>query len=123
MKYTDIDFRYILKSNFEVEISGVVSVPLCKDADDEDFEITFEKENGFTTPNLYIIHHGVDITGRTIEQDFEIDKLKELFTGDFMFLTRICDNMETNRIIDLDEAYLVINGTDFETIMGEQKGD
>ena len=35
-----------------------------------------------------------------------------------MFLTRICDNMETNRIIDLDEAYLVINGTDFETVMG-----
>lgn len=120
MEYTDVDFRYILKSNFEVEISGVVSVPLCEDADDDDFEITFEKEDGFTTPNLYIQHNGVELTQRyrTDKQDFEIDKLKELFTGDFMFLTRICDNMETNRIIDLDEAYLVINGTDFETVMG-----
>ena len=36
MEYTDVDFRYILKSNFEVEISGVVSVPLCEDADDDD---------------------------------------------------------------------------------------
>lgn len=120
MEYTDVDFRYILKSNFEVEISGVVSVPLCEDADDDDFEITFEKEDGFTTPHLYIQHNGVELTQRyrTDKQDFEIDKLKELFTGDFMFLTRICDNMETNRIIDLDEAYLVINGTDFETVMG-----
>lgn len=120
MEYTDVDFRYILKSNFEVEISGRVSVPLCEDADDDDFEITFEKEDGFTTPHLYIQHSGVELTQRyrTDKQDFEIDKLKELFTGDFMFLTRICDNMETNRIIDLDEAYLVINGTDFETVMG-----
>lgn len=116
---TDVDFRYILKSNFEVEISGTVEVPNDEDADDEEFEITFEKDDGFTTPNLFIKHYGVEITGRTDEQDFEIDTLKELFCGDFLFLTRISDNAETNKVIDLGEAYLVINGADFETIMGE----
>lgn len=117
---TDVDFRYILKSNYEVEISGTVTVPDNEDADDDEFEITFDKEGGFTTPNLYIQHYGVELTQRyrTDKQDFEIDKLKELFTGDFLFLQRICDNIEGNKIIDLGEAYLVINGTDFETIMG-----
>ena len=113
---TYVDFRYILKSNFEVEISGTVEFP--NDEDDDDFEITFEKDDGFTTPNLFIKHYGVEITGRTDEQDFEIDTLKQLFCEDSLFLTRISDNAETNKIIDLGEAYLVINGTDFETIMG-----
>lgn len=115
---TYVDFRYILKSNFEVEISGTVEVPNDEDADDDDFEITFEKDDGFTTPNLFINHYGVEITGRTDEQDFEIDTLKQLFCEDFLFLTRISDNAETNKVIDLGEAYLVINGADFETIMG-----
>lgn len=117
---TDVDFRYILKSNFEVEISGTVEIPKDEDADDEEFEITFEKDDGFTTPNLFIKHYGVGLTqlGRTDKQDFEIDTLKQLFCEDFLFLTRISDNAETNKVIDLGDAYLVINGADFETIMG-----
>lgn len=117
----DVDFRYILKSNFDVEISGTVSVPTEEDADDEDFQIDFQKEDGFTTPNIYIQHNGVDTTGRTEEQDFEIDTLKTLFTEDFLFLTMISDNAETNKIIDVGDAYLVINGTDFETLYAQNE--
>lgn len=110
----DVNFRYILKSNFDVEISGTVEIPNDEDASDDEFEITFEKEGGFTTSNIYIKHYGVDIKGRTDEQDLEIDKLKMLFCEDFLFLQRICDYAETNKILDLGETYLVINEADFE---------
>ena len=117
---TYVDFRYILKDNYDVEISGTVEIPPNEDADDSEFEITFDKEDGFTTPNLYIKHYGIGLTqlGRTDQQDYELDKLKNLFCEDFLFLTRICDNIDTNKIIDLGEVYLVINQADFETIMG-----
>lgn len=112
---TYVKFRYILKSNFEVEISGTVEVPTDADAEDADFGILFEKEDGLTTPHLFVKHAGVDISGRTAKQNFEVDTLKQVFCEDFLFLTRISDNVEETKIIDVGEAYIVLNGADFET--------
>ncbi len=113
----DVNFRYILKSNHNVEISGTVHIPSNEDADDTDFEITFDGNGQLPVQNLFVHHYGVEITGRTNEQNHEIDKLKEIFTQDFLFLTRISDFAYegTNGIVELEEAYLVVDDFDFET--------
>ena len=54
---TDVNFKYILKSNYDVQITGTVEIPQNEDADDEEFEIIFEKDDGTTTPNLFIHHY------------------------------------------------------------------
>ena len=108
-------FRYILKSNHEVEISGTVHIPSDIGTDDSEFEIEFDRAGNTPSWNLFINHYGVDITGRTQEQDFEIEKLKELYCSDFLFLTRVCMFQDASGMMDLGEAYLVVNDFDFES--------
>lgn len=117
----EVDFRYILKENHDVEISGTVHIPENKDAEDHEFEIEFDRAGNTPSQNLFINHYGVDIKGRTEEQDAEIEELKEAYCTDFMFLTRICDfaHEETNGVVELDKAYLVVDGFDFETWVGD----
>lgn len=108
-----VPFRYILKSNQDVEISGTVCIPLNEDADDSEFEIVFDGQGQLPTPNLFIHHYGVEITGITDEQDREINRLKELFMEDFQFFVRICDYADGNTALDLGEVYMVINDCDY----------
>ena len=115
----EVTFRYILESNHDVEISGTVHIPEEEDAEDSEFEIEFNRAGDSPSWNLFVNHYGVDIRGRTDEQNAEIDELKEIFTSDFLFFTRICDNKDTNCVIELGKAYLVIGGTDFETWVGD----
>lgn len=114
-----MDFRYILKSNQDVEIAGTVTFPEDEDAPDEEIEIMFDRAGNTPTPNLFVNHYGV-VLQATEEQNFEIDKLKQEFCDDFLFLQRIGDYAEGgNTIQDLGEVYLVINGADFETWVGD----
>jgi len=111
----EVNFRYILKSNHEVEISGTVYIPEDRDADDSEFDIEFDRAGNTSTWNLYINHYGVGLR-RTPEQDAEIEELKEIYCTDDMFLTRICEfaEEETNGVVELDKAFLIVNDFDFE---------
>lgn len=111
----EVYFRYILKDNTDVEISGTVYIPENKDAEDYDFDILFDREGNSPSWNLFINHYGVEFK-RTEKQDAEIEKLKELYCTDLKFLTIICEfaEKETNGIIDLGEAYLVIDDYDLD---------
>lgn len=117
----EVNFRYVLKRNHDVEISGTVHIPANEDADDEEFEIEFDRAGNTPVDSVFVNHYGVEITGRTAEQDAEIDELKEAFTTDYLFLTRICDFAyeETNGIVELEKAYLVVDDFDFETWVGD----
>lgn len=107
----DVEFKYVLKENIDVEISGTVYVPESEDADDSEFEIEFDTQNG-SSSMVFVNHYGVGITP-TEEQNYECDKLLEIFTKDYGFLTRVSDYAETNIALDLGDAYLVINDTDY----------
>lgn len=108
--YTVVEFKYILKSNPDVRIAGTVSVPLFEDATDENFSITFTKEDGSYTLIPYVQHKGV-VLQSTWEQDNEIDQLKELFVYNNCFLDIIRDNIDADgKIIHLEEAYIEITG-------------
>ena len=116
----EVEFRYILKSNHDVEISGTVHIPEDENAEDHEFEIEFDRAGTTPSWNLFINHYGVGVQ-RTAKEDAEIEELKEAYCTDFMFLTRICDfaHEETNGVVELDKAYLVVNGFDFETWVGD----
>ena len=101
-------FKYQLKSNTDVEISGIVYIPENENADDSEFEIEFERAGQTNTSQLFINHHEVGVTP-TYEQNIEIDRLEELFTSDIHFLTNISDFADENKTIVGDEFILIIN--------------
>lgn len=120
LKMNEIRFRYILKSNYDVEIAGTVYIPEDVDARDDEFDIEYERAGNAPSWNLFINHYGVELK-RTDKQDMEIEELKEIYCTDSEFLTIICEfaEEETNGIVDLGKAYLIIDDYDFDEYLRE----
>lgn len=122
-----VDFKVLWNKNPQVYSEGYINIP-AEECEDSDIEWYYYDNQGFTTPHGCIKHDGVDITGATYEQNWEIAQFKDDWMDDSFWIDEcICQSdADENRTYVRENCTLIINkGAKMECTIKEcpERGD